>query len=147
MNPSIRPMRPADIAQIVVLDRLILGQSLGETAFHSELSENLFNQYFVMEDESARIIGHIGLWIDPPLAQILNFYVIEDMRRQGYGRHLFEFAIRHLAMQGVDTITLEVRQTNAKAIRFYESFGFFKAAVRKQYYADGQDADLMLKNL
>jgi [ribosomal protein S18]-alanine N-acetyltransferase len=147
MTPLIRPMRPSDIAQIVALDRLILGQSLGESTFESELTENQFNHYFVMEDKQAQIIGHIGLWIDPPLAQILNFYIVEDVRRTGLGRHLLTFAIWHLAMQGVDTITLEVRQTNHVAIRLYESFGFFKAAVRKQYYADGQDADLMLKNL
>jgi len=147
VSPAIRAMQPQDIAEIVRLDRLILGQSLGESAFESELAENLFNRYFVMEDETGRIIGHIGLWIDPPLAQILNFYIIEEQRRFGFGKQLFEFAIRRLSMLGVDTITLEVRQTNFTAIRFYEDFGFFKAAVRKQYYADGQDADLMLKNL
>lgn len=147
MNPLIRPMRFEDIDEIVSLDRLILGQSLGVQTFESELQENPFNHYFVMTDEAVGIIGHIGLWLDPPLAQILNFYVVESRRKEGLGRRLFEFALEECRKRQIDTVTLEVRPTNEKAIRFYQHFGFFKAAVRKQYYADGQDADLMLLSL
>lgn len=147
MKPGIRPMKLEDIDAIVHLDRLILGQSLGEAAFEEELKDNPLNRYFVMEDETGEIVGHIGLWLDPPLAQVLNFYVVPSLRNQGLGTELFTFALEECRRLGVDTVTLEVRPTNHSAIRFYQRFGFFKAAVRKQYYADGQDADLMLLSL
>jgi ribosomal-protein-alanine N-acetyltransferase len=140
-------MQKEDIGAVVSLDRLILGQSLGEAAFEEELKDNPLNRYFVMEDETGEIVGHIGLWLDPPLAQILNFYVIPGLRKQGLGTTLFTFALETCRRLNVDTVTLEVRPTNHAAIRFYRRFGFFKAAVRKQYYADGQDADLMLLSL
>jgi len=147
MKPSIRPMQKEDIDAIVRLDRLILGQSLGEAAFEEELKDNPLNRYFVMEHESGEIVGHIGLWLDPPLAQVLNFYIVPNLRKQGLGTTLFAFALEECRRRSVDTVTLEVRPTNHSAIHFYQRFGFFKAAVRKQYYADGQDADLMLLSL
>lgn len=147
MKPVIRPMRVEDIDAVVRLDRMILGQSLGEAAFLEELKDNPLNRYFVIEDTSGSILGHIGLWLDPPLAQVLNFYIVPDRQKQGLGTTLFTFALAECKRLGVDTLTLEVRPTNVVAIRFYERFGFFKAAIRKQYYSDGQDADLMLLSL
>lgn len=147
MTPLIRPMAKTDIEEIVRLDREILGQSLGEATFEAELVDNPFNRYFVMTDETGVILGHIGLWIDPPLAQILNFYIIPNHRQSGHGTTLFAFALDECIRRQVDTVTLEVRPTNVQAIRFYHRFGFAKVSIRKQYYADGQDADLMLCNL
>jgi ribosomal-protein-alanine N-acetyltransferase len=41
-------------------------------------------------------------------------------------------------------LTLEVRQSNAGAIRLYEGFGFRSAGVRRRYYQDnGEDALVM----
>jgi ribosomal-protein-alanine N-acetyltransferase len=147
MTPLIRPMAHEDIEHIVLLDREILGQSLGEATFAAELVDNPFNRYFVMTDDFGAILGHIGLWLDPPLAQILNFYIVPKHQQNGYGTRLFAFALEECIRRQVDTVTLEVRPTNANAIRFYQRFGFAKVSVRKQYYADGEDADLMLLNV
>jgi ribosomal-protein-alanine N-acetyltransferase len=41
-------------------------------------------------------------------------------------------------------LTLEVRRSNASAIRLYERFGFRSAGVRRRYYQDnGEDALVM----
>ena len=42
-----------------------------------------------------------------------------------------------------DTALLEVRASNAGAIRLYEQFGFEVAGVRKNYYENGEDALMM----
>ena len=42
---------------------------------------------------------------------------------------------------------LEVKVNNQKGIGFYEKNGFKNVNVRKNYYADGSDAYLMLKEL
>ena len=46
---------------------------------------------------------------------------------------------------GAERIMLEVRASNASAITLYEKFGYVKISVRKRYYADGEDADIMEK--
>ena len=42
---------------------------------------------------------------------------------------------------------LEVRVSNAPAIALYEKFGYERYGVRKNYYADGEDAFVMKTNL
>ena len=147
MKPAIRFMSADDIPAIVAADRRILGHSLGEQTIATELSENPFAHYFVMEDEDSReFYGHVSLWVDPPLAQVINVYVVPERRRVGLGSFLMEFTIAFLKSRGCNTLTLEVRPTNAAAIAYYAKYGFVKVAVRKQYYENGEDADLMLLN-
>ena len=147
MNPKIRFMSIDDIPSIVAADHRILGQSLGEETLRTELSENPFTHYFVMEDEATKeFYGHVGLWIDSPLAQIINIYVVPEHQHAGLGAFLMQFVLAFLKSRGCNTLTLEVRPTNAAAIAYYQKFGFTKVAVRKQYYENGEDADLMLLN-
>jgi ribosomal-protein-alanine N-acetyltransferase len=62
------------------------------------------------------------------------------VRHRGYGRLLLEDAIARARSIGADSITLEVRVSNAPAREFYRSYGFREAFRRKAYYQDGEDA-------
>lgn len=147
MNTVIRFMNENDIPFVVKYDRQILGQSLGEETYKNELEQNPFSYYFVMENpDNKAFLGHVGIWIDTPLGQILNIYIIPEMQMIGLGSKLMNFVIDFLKEHQVTTLTLEVRQSNNLAKNFYQKFGFQKVAVRKQYYENGEDADLMLKN-
>jgi ribosomal-protein-alanine N-acetyltransferase len=148
MKPLIREMRKEDIPNIVYNDRRILGQSLGEETLETELAQNLFSKFFVMEDEQThQFIGHVGLWIDVPLASILNLYIVPEFQHHGLGSILLEFVLGYLHDTSISTLTLEVRKSNEIAKNMYHHYGFAEAAVRKNYYADGEDAYLMLKIL
>ncbi|MFH0993818.1 MAG: ribosomal protein S18-alanine N-acetyltransferase [bacterium] len=148
MTPLIRFMSVDDIDQIVAADRRILGQSLGAETIRTELAENPFAHYFVMETETTEeLLGHAGLWIDPPLAQIINIYIVPEQQRHGLGSVLMQYVLDYLKRLGVNTLTLEVRPTNAAAQGFYRAFGFQKVSVRRNYYENGEDADLMLLNI
>ena len=146
MKPFIREMRKTDIPDIVRHDRLILGQSLGEETLENELVQNQFSKFFVMEEETThQFLGHVGLWIDCPLASILNLYIVPEFQHHGLGKTLLEFVLSYLQQTNISTLTLEVRKSNEIAKNMYHRFGFAEAAVRKNYYADGEDAFLMMK--
>jgi len=148
MKPLIRFMSVDDIDRIVAADRRILGQSLGAETIRTELAENPFAHYFVMETEdTGNLLGHAGLWIDPPLAQIINIYIIPERQREGLGSFLMHYVLDYLRSLCVNTLTLEVRPTNTAAQEFYRSFGFQKVSVRRNYYENGEDADLLLLNI
>ncbi len=148
MNPLIRFMSVDDIDRIVAADRSILGQSLGEETIRTELADNPFAHYFIMETEATGdLLGHAGLWIDPPLAQIINIYIVPERQREGLGSFLMHYVLDYLKTLSVNTLTLEVRPTNVAAQEFYHSFGFRKVSVRRNYYENGEDADLLLLNI
>jgi ribosomal-protein-alanine N-acetyltransferase len=121
---------------------------LGEETLESELAENRFTQFFVMEDETTHeFLGHVGVWIDVPLAAILNFYVVPERQRQGLGSLLMDFILNYLQTHQINTLTLEVRKSNECAQNMYKHYGFAEVSIRKNYYVDGEDALLMLKNI
>ena len=47
-------------------------------------------------------------------------------------------------MEVLAPYTLEVRVSNAPAIRLYERFGFMSAGVRRRYYSDNQEDALIM---
>ena len=79
--------------------------------------------------------------------EILSVAVSPKFRRKGIARALLSEFLS-LVPDEVETIALEVRQSNAAAIALYESFGFVKEGTRKRFYRDPtEDADIMVKRL
>ena len=70
--------------------------------------------------------------------------VSPEYRRKGVGDALMEVMLKVTEESGVLSHTLEVRKSNAGALRLYEKHGFKIAGERKGYYEDnGEDALIM----
>ncbi len=67
-------------------------------------------------------------------SHLLNLCVDPEWQRAGYGALLLEHAIWHAALNGCDSMFLEVRPSNQAAIRLYEKRGFVNAGERRNYY-------------
>ena len=79
-----------------------------------------------------------------PEAHLLNIAVTQKFQKKGAGSILLNTIINQCKVMGIKNIYLEVRITNAKAILFYEKFGFKKDAVRENYYTGEQKEDALL---
>lgn len=53
-----------------------------------------------------------------------HFFVRDDLRGQGIGSRLLEFAVLYLRDMGMEIMRLHVEKTNTKAIKLYEKHGF-----------------------
>lgn len=78
---------------------------------------------------------------------ILNVAVLPEYQGGGYGRALVGRLIKEALYMGARAITLEVRQSNVKAIALYESVGFQLAGTRPHYYMDKENALIYWKEL
>ena len=79
--------------------------------------------------------------------EVLTIATAPDYRRMGVARALLGEFLAGVPDE-VETIALEVRQSNAPAIALYESFGFRKEGTRRRFYRDPvEDADIMVKNM
>lgn len=58
------------------------------------------------------------------IADILRFGVLEEYRRQGWGRYLLQLVLGMLDTQNTESVMLTVRKGNNPAIALYKSFGF-----------------------
>jgi ribosomal-protein-alanine N-acetyltransferase len=75
---------------------------------------------------------------------INNLAVRGDFRGRGAGTALLEHVLQAGASRGADRATLEVRRSNAPALRLYERLGFTVAATRPNYYVTPPEDALIL---
>ena len=80
-------------------------------------------------------------------ATIVTLDVQQSERRSGLGSQLLKRSEEILADHGVESYDLQVDVTNGAAIRFYKKHGFTTIRTLRNYYANGNDAYLMVKDL
>jgi ribosomal-protein-alanine N-acetyltransferase len=78
-------------------------------------------------------------------AEILNIAVRRSRRRRGVGSALVAAALKAFGDQQAGRVFLEVRESNAPAIAFYEKHGFRQVARRPAYYRQPDEAALILQ--
>lgn len=106
---------------------------------------NVFSSCLVI-DEDGSLIGFVIYSIMYDRAEIIDIIIDPLYRNMGYGKKLLSGVIGIINDLKCLNITLEVSEKNKVAIKLYESLGFIKAAVRKNYY-DGASGYLMEKDL
>jgi ribosomal-protein-alanine N-acetyltransferase len=74
---------------------------------------------------------------------LMNVAVDGPYRRLGVATALIQRLLSTTESES-DRYTLEVRVSNAEAIRMYESFGFRSAGVRRRYYHDNNEDALIM---
>ena len=112
--------------------------------FNYELTKETLNREFlnVIVYEENGIKGVLVYSLIYDRIEIDYIVVDKNYRRLGIATKL----LKYIETNDVKNITLEVRESNIPAIRFYEKNGFIKSAIRKNYYKD-ENGILMIKSL
>jgi ribosomal-protein-alanine N-acetyltransferase len=76
---------------------------------------------------------------------VLNFGVPEKNRRRGVGGALLGSLIEQAGKIGIESIWLEVRQSNLEAVNLYKKKGFSVIQTRKNFYTQPLEDALVLK--
>lgn len=124
-------MTREDIPEVAAIEKMCFSQPWSEKGFAEGMEASAF---FLVAEEDDRIIGYIGMYVSAPEGEITNVAVAPNARGKGTGKALVE-AVKQWALDhGVTRIVLEVRVSNAPAIHIYETAGFVKLGVRKNFY-------------
>ncbi len=96
------------------------------------------------------LAGYFVLMFALDESHLLNLSVAEPYQHHGYGRQMLDHAAAMSRREGANSMLLEVRVSNRRAIDIYRRFGFSPIGLRKGYYpqsaADGnsrEDAQVM----
>ncbi len=102
---------------------------------------------FFIAEEDGELLGYLSMYTVAGEGDICNIAVEENRRRQGTGSALMANAEAFAEVEGLESLILEVRASNAPAIRLYEKHGFRPVGRRKNYYRKPEeDAILYAKN-
>ncbi len=103
--------------------------------------------FFVARKEEG-VIGYAGVQILAGTGYITNIAVDENYRSHGIGKALTSRLIYTSKLKCCESITLEVRPSNAVAISLYNALGFLEVGRRRDFYRDPkEDALIMTKEL
>ena len=114
-----------------------------------EFKENPVNKIIVAEQDG-KVVGFIDFLITFTSSTIMQVAVTKDYRKNGIATHLLS-EMEKLFPKEIDdlveTITLEVRESNEAAKNLYLKNGYKIVVIKSNYYKDGENAIYMLKRL
>lgn len=109
------------------------------------LSESIENgAYLFSAFTENEFSGYAGVSVVCGEGYITNIAVKEKFRNKGVGNALLTELINAVKDGGGEFISLEVRESNEKAVRLYEKNGFEKVGVRKDFYSSPKENALIM---
>ncbi len=144
---SIERMRPADLEEVLSIERASFTMPWSRGAFLYEIEQNRVARCYVVRDDG-RLVGYICVWEVADEIHVTNIAVHPTARRRGIGRTLLGTVLDDARKRALRLVVLEVRPSNVEALALYESFGFQVVGRRRGYYYDtGEDALVMEASL
>jgi [ribosomal protein S18]-alanine N-acetyltransferase len=150
--PLALPMTPADLDEIMPLERRCFKDPWTRHMYLSDLTGNSLATYLVLRlpgGERARqteqgtipsLLAYGGFWMLLDEAHIATIASHPVWRGCGLGQCLMLALLDEAIARGAVLSTLEVRVGNTPARRLYEKLGFEEVGKRRSYYRDGEDA-------
>ena len=142
----LRGMGYDDIDQVMEIESICFSVPWSKDSLEKELQNEL--AYYQCAEENGKIIGYMGMWRILDECHITNVAVLPDYRQRGAASMLINKMIEICKCSEIQSMTLEVRESNYPAINLYEKFGFVSAGKRPNYYLKPvEDAIIMWKKI
>ncbi len=136
----VRKAVAGDVPQIAEIERASIPQPWSENAFRDALAQD--NAVTLVAEIDGEIAGFItGVFLFDN-ADIYSVAAASSYRRKGVGERLVQAFLDKLPDE-VETIGLEVRESNLGAIALYEKCGFEKVGLRKNFYSEPRENALL----
>ncbi len=133
-----------DLPVFVSLDKELFPYSPWSASQYKEEFSAPTRYFVVAIDEQQNIIGYAGVFAPGAAeADVLTIGVVPTERGKGIARQLMAMITDWASQQGSTAMMLEVKVDNVEAIGLYESLGYSKLNVRKDYFGAGLDAVVM----
>ena len=143
---KLREWTDGDLERIAQMERAYFA---GDAWTEKMLRDTMASPYSwtVLAEEDGKVCGYACLMTLFETAELLNIAVDSEFRRRGIADLLMKALHDKATELSAERVMLEVRKSNLPAIGLYVKHGYQKIAVRKGYYSDGEDADIMQKDL
>jgi ribosomal-protein-alanine N-acetyltransferase len=126
------PMQEADLAEVLDLEQTVYPHPWSMANFIDSLASGY--QAWVLRDTSGELLGYFLLMAIVDEAHLLNVAVSAERQGQGLGRFLLNQAVACARGLGMESVLLEVRPSNTRALEIYQRYGFQTIGKRKGYY-------------
>lgn len=149
LDVEMRDMTIEDLPQVMEIENLCFLHPYKEKDLIYEINENPVSNVWVIEYSNKslglkQIVGFVDYWVTFDSGTICQIAVHPDIQRLGIGTIMMEEIKKDAYAKRVKTLTLEVRESNIKAINFYQKHGFVVSHKKEGFYSNGEDAIYMI---
>ena len=130
------------VSDVAEIEKSCFSNPWSETVLEGELKNDCSHIYVAVEDEKA--VGYAMLYIVCGEADIIRVAVLPKYRRRGIAEKLL---LKSFEVNETDEVFLDVRESNAPAIKLYKSLGFVDTGVRKDYYSNPTENAILMKKV
>jgi ribosomal-protein-alanine N-acetyltransferase len=140
------PLTEQHLDAVLRVEQRTYAQPWARTNFTDSLTSGYQAQVLLAEDI---LLGYFVAMKGVAEAHLLNLTVAPEYQRQGWARVMLDALALWAKGQGADWLWLEVRQGNLRALQVYESHGYRRVGLRKDYYpgSPGQREDAVVMSL
>lgn len=141
---KLEPMREADLDEVLALELRVYPHPWTLGNFVDSLKSNYPAR--VLRDSDGTLLGYFVVMPVVDEGHLLNVAVDGALQGQGLGRHLLAQSCDCARELGMESMLLEVRPTNQRALDLYQRHGFEQIGRRKGYYpaSNGQREDAIV---
>lgn len=143
--PLVRAALPLDVAALLELEAACFADAWTMNTLQSTLDDA--KSLTCVAQVEQEIAGYASGWTIGDEGEVTRVAVHPHWRGRGFGRNLLQHLQEESARRGARTLFLEVRESNVAALQLYRGCGWIEVGRRKRYYADGEDALVMRRDL
>jgi ribosomal-protein-alanine N-acetyltransferase len=138
------PMQPGDVDEVYALEQSVFPHPWSRGNFVDSLDSGY--DAWVLREQDGTLVGYFLLMFALDEAHLLDVAVAAGRQGQGVGRYLLDKATARARQMGMESVLLEVRPTNERALEVYKHYGFHEIGRRKGYYPahEGQREDAIV---
>jgi [ribosomal protein S18]-alanine N-acetyltransferase len=133
MNVGIRRVEADDVPYIVAIERAAFSDPWAAQSFEEALDHPAIH-FACASSGAGDVLGYVVAWFVADQGEIANLAVAPSGWGAGIGRALLQHALDEGERRGAEAVFLEVRDSNERARRLYESSGFEEIGRRRRYY-------------
>ena len=148
---ALRPMMPADVDEVHALECSVFPHPWSRANFEDCLASG-YDAWVAREEagkQAGKLAGYFLLMYALDEAHLLDVAVAAERHGTGLGRWLLDTLCARAREMGAESVLLEVRPSNERALHVYRRYGFEEIGRRKGYYPahEGKREDAIVMRL
>ena len=145
---EIRPMKHSDLDHVLAIEvDLFPIDAWTEELFLGELAEVSNSRDVAVAILDSEIVGYASFRYVGKEGDVNTVAVSKDQQGKGIGTALMDWLESQATLRNVREIFLEVRSDNDTALKMYASRGYERIDIRRNYYGNTIDANIMRKRV
>jgi ribosomal-protein-alanine N-acetyltransferase len=145
---EIRPMKHSDLREVLKLEKALFPiDAWTEELFLGELAEVSISRDISVAVLDSQIVGYASFRYVGKQGDVNTVAVASDQQGKGIGTALMDWLESQAVLRNVREIFLDVRSDNEPALKMYTGRGYERIDIRRNYYGNTIDANVMRKRV